>query len=122
MRTLGGIARLLGVDGKTVTQYRAAIEARVHDREQRGSRTPYRVSQVVDAINKIRRGRGLRPIRNRTADEDRLADQCHDVFHCDVFANERCHGNRKSDNVNSDSYPSARRRTSSRTARVTSWP
>ena len=38
MRTLGGIARLLGVDGKTISQYRAAIEARVHDREQRGSR------------------------------------------------------------------------------------
>ncbi|GAA3625083.1 hypothetical protein GCM10022419_133340 [Nonomuraea rosea] len=59
MRTLGGVARLLGVDGKTISQYRDAIEARVQEREQRGSRTLYRVSAVVEALNEIRRGPGV---------------------------------------------------------------
>ncbi|SEH03788.1 hypothetical protein SAMN05444920_1447 [Nonomuraea solani] len=59
MRTLGGIARLLGVDGKTISQYRGAIEARVPEREQRGSRTLYRVRAVIEALNEIRRGPGV---------------------------------------------------------------
>lgn len=59
MRTLGGIARLLGVDGKTISQYRHAIEARVQDREQRGSRTLYRMREVIEALNEIRRGPGV---------------------------------------------------------------
>ncbi|MEV0826372.1 hypothetical protein [Nonomuraea rubra] len=59
MRTLGGIARLLGVDGKTITQYRDFIDTRVQDREQRGSRTLYRVSAVIEALNEIRRGAGV---------------------------------------------------------------
>jgi hypothetical protein len=59
LRTLGGIARLLGVDGKTITQYREAIEARVQEREQRGSRTLYRVRGVIEALNEIRRGPGV---------------------------------------------------------------
>ncbi|WP_157254845.1 hypothetical protein [Nonomuraea typhae] len=59
LRTLGAIARLLGVDGKTISQYREAIEARVHDREQRRSRTLYRVRAVIEALNEIRRGAGV---------------------------------------------------------------
>lgn len=59
MRTLGGIARLLGVDGKTISQYRDAIEALVPDREQRGSRILYRVRAVIEALNEMRRGPGV---------------------------------------------------------------
>jgi hypothetical protein len=59
IRTLGGIARLLGVDGKTISQYRDAIEARAQEREQRGSRALYRVRVVIEALNEIRRGSGV---------------------------------------------------------------
>ncbi|YCK40219.1 hypothetical protein ACNF49_40995 [Actinomadura sp. ATCC 39365] len=64
MRTLGGIGRLLGVDGKTISQYRDAIEARVDDREQRGSRTLYRVRGAADRRISLRCGAGA-PVRGR---------------------------------------------------------
>ncbi|MBF6137819.1 hypothetical protein IU501_33145 [Nocardia otitidiscaviarum] len=56
-RTLGAIARLLGVAGKTVTQYRETFDEKV-EHEDRGARTVYRTRGVVDVLNK-RRGRGL---------------------------------------------------------------
>ncbi|SDI46734.1 hypothetical protein SAMN05421505_1554 [Sinosporangium album] len=57
MLTLGAIARRLGLDGKTVTQYRPQIEDRAVW-EQRGQRRLYRLADVVDVLN-ARRGVGL---------------------------------------------------------------
>ncbi|MFJ9371114.1 hypothetical protein ACIRRA_42840 [Nocardia sp. NPDC101769] len=49
-RTLGAIARLVGVNGKTVTQYRDLIDQRA-DYEDRGARRHYRTRDVVDFLN-----------------------------------------------------------------------
>lgn len=57
--TLGAVARRLGVDGKTVTQYRGAIDERAADVEQRGTRRYYRLGEVIAILNAIRRGRGV---------------------------------------------------------------
>ncbi|WP_246003242.1 hypothetical protein [Nocardia tenerifensis] len=56
-RTLGAIARLLGVDGKTVTQYRAILDAEV-EHQPRGARRVYRTRGVVDVLNN-RPGMGM---------------------------------------------------------------
>ncbi|WP_218126091.1 hypothetical protein [Sinosporangium album] len=58
MLTLGAIARRLGLDGKTVTQYRPQIEERAAW-EQRGQRRLYRLADVVEVLN-ARRGAGSR--------------------------------------------------------------
>ncbi|WP_446225011.1 hypothetical protein ACTWPB_07830 [Nocardia sp. IBHARD005] len=64
-RTLGAIARLLGVDGKTVTQYRETINEQV-DHTDRGTRTIYHTRGVVEVLNK-RRGMGMaRPRKDRS--------------------------------------------------------
>ncbi|MFR9767750.1 hypothetical protein [Nocardia sp. SC052] len=55
-RTLGAIARLLGVDGKTITQYRTVLDQHA-DHEDRGKRRMYRTRDVVDVLNR-RRGVG----------------------------------------------------------------
>ncbi|MFF4621768.1 hypothetical protein [Nonomuraea jabiensis] len=47
------------MDGKTISPYREAIEARVQDRDQRGSRTLYRVREVIEALSEIRHGPGV---------------------------------------------------------------
>ncbi|WP_125649577.1 hypothetical protein [Nonomuraea sp. WAC 01424] len=49
-RTLGAIARLLGVDGKTVTQYRDLLDERAAH-EDRGARRLYRTGDVVAFLN-----------------------------------------------------------------------
>ncbi|MEV6360331.1 hypothetical protein [Nocardia asteroides] len=56
-RTLGAIARILGLDGKTVTQYREIFNEEV-DHTDRGSRTVYHTRGVVETLNK-RRGMGM---------------------------------------------------------------
>ncbi|RBQ11605.1 hypothetical protein DP939_45190 [Spongiactinospora rosea] len=58
------------MDGKTISQFWDAIEPRLDDREQRGSRTLCRMSAVIEAMNEICRGPGLPPIRSRTISED----------------------------------------------------
>ncbi|WP_217709104.1 DUF4326 domain-containing protein [Nonomuraea rhodomycinica] len=65
MRTLGAIAKLLGVDGKSVTQYRAAIDEHAAH-EDRGARRYYRTGDVVEVLNS-RKGFGvaLDPTRDR---------------------------------------------------------
>lgn len=55
--TLGAIARLLGVDGRTVTQYRTYIDGRTTP-QQHGARQRYRLGDVIDALN-TRSGRGV---------------------------------------------------------------
>ncbi|WP_198428041.1 hypothetical protein [Nocardia bovistercoris] len=61
-RTLGAIARLLGLDGKTVTQYRALMDEHA-EHEDRGQRRYYRTRDVVTALN-------ARPGHGRTTDPD----------------------------------------------------
>lgn len=61
-RTLGAIARLVGLDGKTVTQYRAIIDEQV-DHTARGARTVYHTRGVVEVLNK-RHGMGMARPRN----------------------------------------------------------
>ncbi|MFR9753918.1 hypothetical protein ACL02S_23165 [Nocardia sp. 004] len=56
-RTLGAIAHLLGVNSKTVTQYRRIFDKTV-DHEDRGSRTIYRTRGVIDTLN-TRLGMGM---------------------------------------------------------------
>lgn len=56
--TLGAIARRLGVAGRTLTQYRATIDARV-PAEHRGARRYYPLGAVIDVLNDIRRGAGV---------------------------------------------------------------
>ncbi|MBF6205945.1 hypothetical protein IU483_17870 [Streptomyces gardneri] len=64
-RSLGAIARLLGVDGKTVTQYRRVLDERA-DYEDRGKRRMYRTRDVVDMLNNRRGfGRALDPNKDR---------------------------------------------------------
>ncbi|WP_280405280.1 hypothetical protein [Nocardia brasiliensis] len=66
-RTLGAIARLLGVAGKTVTQYREILDEKV-EHEDRGARTVYRTREVVDVLNE-RRGMGMaRPQLRQSAE------------------------------------------------------
>ncbi len=55
-RTLGAIARLLGVDSKTVSQYRGVMDENA-DHEDRGQRRFYRTRDVVDVLN-TRQGHG----------------------------------------------------------------
>ncbi|WP_214327904.1 deazapurine DNA modification protein DpdA family protein [Nonomuraea sediminis] len=64
-RTLGAIAKLLGVDGKTVTQYRALLDQHAAH-EDRGARRFYRTGDVVEVLNS-RKGFGvaLDPARDR---------------------------------------------------------
>ncbi|MGK8501298.1 hypothetical protein [Nocardia asiatica] len=64
-RTLGAIARLLGVDGKTVTQYRTVLD-QCADHEDRGKRRMYRTRDVVDVLNRRRGiGRAMDPNKDR---------------------------------------------------------
>ncbi|MGW4125882.1 hypothetical protein [Nocardia sp. NPDC004711] len=49
-RTLGAIARLVGVAGATITQYRALID-QTAEHEDRGARRRYRTRDVVDFLN-----------------------------------------------------------------------
>lgn len=55
-RTLGAIAKLLGVDGKTVTQYRDQIEQKAVFQET-GKQRRYRTADVIEVLN-ARRGSG----------------------------------------------------------------
>ncbi|WP_113982704.1 hypothetical protein [Spongiactinospora rosea] len=50
MRTLGAIARLLGIDGKTLTQYRPKFDAHAEHRDQ-GARRLYRTGDIVALLN-----------------------------------------------------------------------
>lgn len=54
--TLGAIARILGLDGRTVSQYRARIEQQIKP-VIRGTRQLYPLGAVVDVLNS-RRGPG----------------------------------------------------------------
>ncbi|WP_457846064.1 hypothetical protein [Nocardia gipuzkoensis] len=64
-RTLGAIARLLGVDGKTVSQYRALLDERAAYRDH-GKRRTYRTGDVVAALNSRRGfGRAIDPSKDR---------------------------------------------------------
>ncbi|WP_174188458.1 hypothetical protein [Nocardia barduliensis] len=64
-RTLGAIARLLGVDGKTITQYRTVLDQHA-DHEDRGKRRMYRTRDVVDVLNRRRGiGRAMDPSKDR---------------------------------------------------------
>ncbi|MFB7722319.1 hypothetical protein [Nocardia sp. NPDC056100] len=64
-RTLGAIARLLGLDGKTVTQYRDLIDHRA-EFEDKGARRRYRTRDVVDFLNdRPGYGRSSDPARDR---------------------------------------------------------
>ncbi|MBF6302841.1 hypothetical protein IU459_35745 [Nocardia amamiensis] len=66
-RALGAIAKLLGVDGKTVTQYRELFDEKV-EHEDRGARTVYRTRGVVEVLNE-RRGMGMaRPHLRQSAE------------------------------------------------------
>lgn len=56
-QTLGWIARALGLDGRSVTQYRDAVDARARYR-QHGARRLYRVGDVIDVLNG-RQGAGV---------------------------------------------------------------
>lgn len=56
-RTLGGIAKLLGVDGKTITQYRELMDERA-EHEDDGKQRRYRTRDVVEVLNE-RRGFGV---------------------------------------------------------------
>ncbi|MGV9679084.1 hypothetical protein ACWDSJ_27700 [Nocardia sp. NPDC003482] len=68
-RTLGAIARLLGVDGKTVTQYRDILDREV-DHEARGARTFYHTRGVINVLNQ-RRGMGTaRPHLRKPAEPE----------------------------------------------------
>ncbi|BCK57389.1 hypothetical protein [Nocardia wallacei] len=68
-RTLGAIARLLGVDGKTVTQYRAFLDEHAsYQDSSTGKRRAYRTRDVVDVLNN-RQGHGR--ARDRDADRRR---------------------------------------------------
>ncbi|MFD6357438.1 hypothetical protein [Nocardia tengchongensis] len=63
-RTLGAIARLLGLDGKTVTQYRDLIDQRA-EFEDKGARRHYRTRDVVDFLNnRLGYGRSSDPTRD----------------------------------------------------------
>ncbi|MFC0557404.1 hypothetical protein ACFFHJ_41595 [Planotetraspora thailandica] len=55
--TLGAIARRLGVDGRTVTQYRSLIDQAAAS-EQHGQRRRYRLADVIEVLN-TRAGRGV---------------------------------------------------------------
>ncbi len=66
-RTLGAIARLLGVDGKTVTQYRDTLNEQV-DHTDRGARTLFHTRGVVEVLNQ-RRGMGMARPRNAQSPE-----------------------------------------------------
>jgi hypothetical protein len=71
-RTLGAIARLLGVDGKTISQYRGRLDERAAHQD-RGTRRLYRTGDVIEVLNS-RRGVGVAADpaadrRRRTADE-----------------------------------------------------
>ncbi|MEU7004883.1 hypothetical protein [Nonomuraea sp. NPDC046570] len=80
MRTLGAIAKLLGIDGKSVTQYRAVLDQHAAH-EERGKRRFYRTGDVVEVLNS-RKGPGvaLDPARDRrrrtAAAEDWPASAC----------------------------------------------
>ncbi|MGY1969726.1 hypothetical protein ACW9HH_36385 [Nocardia gipuzkoensis] len=64
-RTLGAIARLLGLDGKTVTQYRTMLDEQAAHRDQ-GKRRMYRTRDVVEVLNsRPGSGRALDPSRDR---------------------------------------------------------
>ncbi|MFI6603838.1 DUF4326 domain-containing protein [Nonomuraea sp. NPDC050536] len=56
-RTLGAIARLIGLDGKSLTQQRDTFDERA-DHQDRGQRRTYRVGDVIALLNE-RRGRGM---------------------------------------------------------------
>ncbi|MCW2878377.1 MAG: hypothetical protein JWQ95_2477 [Sphaerisporangium sp.] len=56
--TLGVIARRLGVDGRTVTQYRELIDQRA-EWEQLGQRRRYRIGDVIEVVLNSRQGRGV---------------------------------------------------------------
>ncbi|WP_158578648.1 MerR family transcriptional regulator [Spongiactinospora rosea] len=47
MRTLGAIARLLGIDGTTLTQYRPKFDSHAEHRGQ-GARRLYRTGDIVE--------------------------------------------------------------------------
>lgn len=64
-RTLGAIAKLLGVDGKTVSQYRSAMDERAQFTDH-GRRRFYRTADVVAVLNSRRGGgRALDPDQDR---------------------------------------------------------
>ncbi|WP_433717094.1 hypothetical protein ACQP2U_42675 (plasmid) [Nocardia sp. CA-084685] len=65
-RTLGAIAKCLGVDGKTVRQYRDLLDERCEHEDRGTNRRTYRTRDVVDVLNS-RRGGGvaLDPRRDR---------------------------------------------------------
>jgi hypothetical protein len=56
-RTLGAIAKLLHINGKTVSQYRDIFDTRVKH-EDRGARRYYHTRAVIDVLNS-RRGYGV---------------------------------------------------------------
>lgn len=57
MMTLGAIAAANGLDGRTITQYRAAIEQEITP-EVAGQRKKYPIGKVVTVLNLLRRGWG----------------------------------------------------------------
>ena len=57
LRTLGEIARLAGVAGATITQYRELLDART-THEDRGKRRFYRTGDVLSVLNS-RAGHGV---------------------------------------------------------------
>lgn len=59
MLTLGAIAARLGLNGRSITQYRDLIETHTTP-ERHGTRKYYRYGAVIDALN-TRRGMGARP-------------------------------------------------------------
>ncbi|MGV9543802.1 hypothetical protein ACWEQA_04080 [Nocardia sp. NPDC004085] len=64
-RTLGAIARLLGVDGKTVTQYRTVFDEHTAYQDT-GKRRIYRTRDVVNTLNsRLGFGRAMEPTRDR---------------------------------------------------------
>ncbi|MBA2897761.1 hypothetical protein [Nonomuraea soli] len=60
MRTLGEIAKLLGGDGKRITQYREAIDQRAAH-ELRGRWRTYRTGDVIAVLNSRTGDRRPRP-------------------------------------------------------------
>ncbi|RBQ15330.1 hypothetical protein DP939_36430 [Spongiactinospora rosea] len=74
MRTLNAIARLLGVAGKTLSQYRQTFDAHAEHRDH-GARTLYRTGDVVNLLND-RPGAGVASATERDARRGRdLTDQ-----------------------------------------------
>lgn len=69
LRTLGAIARLLGVAGSTLTQYREVFDQQA-THEDRGRRRYYRVGDVVEILN-ARQGVGV--ARDPEGDQRRSA-------------------------------------------------